>query len=524
MKVVPLTLILLLATFGAMSQPVITQQPTSQITIGGKNASFSVSVSGVEPITYQWRFNDTNNLPLGMITTVAGNGVIVNFNGDGGSATNAAFFNPTGLAMDARGNFFIADNYNHRIRKIDTNGIITTVAGNGTNSFYGDGGAATNAALNYPNSVAVDTNDNLFIADEYNHRIRKVDANGIITTVAGNGTQSFSGDGGKATDAPLSEPKDVGVDSNGNLFIADTGNGRIRRVDANGIITTITGVGSKCIAVDAGGNVFVAPYYGRNVYKVDTNGMISIIAGNGGNSSSGDGGAATNASLSYDVRSLAVDSRGNLFIADDGNGSRIRMVNTNGIITTVAGGGPWKALNIGSVATNASLNFPAGLVADANGNLIIADTYNLCIRKVTNSVMTTIAGGGSSFPGDGGAATNAGLWVPTGVAFDAGGNMLIADARHHCIRKVNTNGIITTIVGNGKNSFSGDGGAATNAGLSSPSRIMSDAGGNLFISDHSNNRVRKVDANGIITTIAGNGDPSYYGDGQVATHAALNNP
>src|SRR5208283_4909896 len=293
------------------------------------------------------------------------------------------------------------------IRKVDNNGIITTVAGGGHYGL-GDGGAATSGSLIGPSGVAVDASGNLFIADTWNNRIREVDPDGIITTVAGNGSYGYSGDGGQATSASLAGPSGVAVDASGNLFIADTYNNVIRKVDNNGIITTVAGGG----------------HYGL-----------------------GDGGAATSASL-VQPSGVAVDASGNLFIADTYN-NVIRKVDNNGIITTVAGGGHY-GLGDGGAATSASLVQPSGVAVDASGNLFIADTYNNVIRKVDNNgIITTVAGGGHYGLGDGGAATSASLVQPSGVAVDASGDLFIADTWNDRIREVDPDGIITTVAGNG---------------------------------------------------------------------------
>jgi len=284
-----------------------------------------------------------------LITTVAGGG---NSFGDGGTATEAQLRYPSGVAVDSSGNLYIADTGNHRIRKVDTDGVITTVAGTGSSGYSGDGGAATEAQLSSPSGVAVDSSGNLYIADSGNNRIRQVDTNGVITTVAGGG---FDGDGGAATSARLSYPSGVAVDSSGNLYIADKGKHRIRKVDTNGVISTVAGDGTtgysgdfgaaaeaqldnpSGVAVDSSGNLYIVDTRNNSIRKVDTNGVISTVAGDGTYGYSGDGGAATDAQL-YNPSAVAVDSSGNLYIADTNNG-RIRKVDTNGVISTVAGGG-----------------------------------------------------------------------------------------------------------------------------------------------------------------------------------------
>jgi len=278
---------------------------------------------------------------------------------------------------------------------------IYTMAGNGTQGFSGDGGPATGAQLNIPSGVAVDAAGSLYIADASNSRVRKV-SNGVISTVAGNGGPGFSGDNYPATSTELFAPSGVAVDSAGNLYIADTSNFRIREV-SNGVITT--------------------------------------VAGNGTQGFSGDNGPATSAQL-YDVCGVAIDSVGNLYIAD-GNGNRVRKV-SNGVITTVAGNGVAGFSGDNGPATSAQLAGPWGVAVDSAGNLYIADGNNNRIREVSNGVITTIAGSGvAGFSGDNGPATNARLAGPTGVAVDSAGSLYIADTNNDLIRKV-SNGVITT--------------------------------------------------------------------------------
>jgi sugar lactone lactonase YvrE len=333
----------------------------------------------------------------GIITTVAGGGAAGP--GDGGPATAASFSPPYGIAVDASGNFFIADFGEGRIRKVSAQGIITTVAGGGTVT-PGDGGPATAASLSGASGVVVDASGNLFIAEGGNNRVRKVSTSGIITTVAGNGTHGFSGDAGPATAAALFFPYGVAVDASGNLFIADQGAQRIRKVSASGIISTVAGGGNGAlgdggpatsatlqspwgVAVDASGNLYIADFLASRIRKVSASGIITTVAGNGAQSFSGDGGPATSASLNYPY-GVAVDASGNLFVADYLN-DRIRKVAASGIISTVAGNGVQGFSGDAESATAASLNHPIGVAVDASGDLFVADEGNQRIREVTQS-------------------------------------------------------------------------------------------------------------------------------------------
>jgi sugar lactone lactonase YvrE len=482
-----------------------------------------------------------------VITTVAGNG-IQGFTGDGGPATNAELASPRGIAVDAVGNLFIADSGNFRIRRVDaTTGTITTVAGNGTPASGGDGGLAIAAGMN-PYDVAIDSLGNLFIADAGTARVRRVDSTtGLITTVAGNGIQGFSGDGGPSTNAQMNELIGVALDAVGNLFIADLGNGRIRRVNAaTGVITTVVGGGTGGdgglatsaelyvsfggVAADSVGNLFIADAGGDSrVRRVDvTTGVITTVAGTGTPGFSGDGGPATNAQLSIplgDIGGVAVDQGANLFIVDSGN-ARIRRVDaTTGTISTYAGGGSG---GDGVLAVNAALNFPSGVAVDALANLFIAEFTGQRIRRVdaATGIITTAAGTGTpGFSGDGGPAVNAQLDFPVGGAVDTGGNLYIVDQGNTRVRRVDAKtGVITTVAGGGA-ALPGDGGPATGAQLSHPSGVAVDPAGNLFIADEAGERIRRVDAaTGIITTVAGDGLFGSSGDGGPAISAELSDP
>ena len=313
---------------------------------------------------------------------------------------------PYAAAVDGSGNIFIADTTNLRIRKVDTGGIITTVAGNGSLGYSGDGGPATEARLGYVYGIAVDSIGNIFVTDTTNSCIRKIDANGIITTVAGNGLWGYDGDNGPALQARLKIPRGVAVDSAGNIYIADTYNYRIRKVDANGIITTVAGDGTRGyggdggparqgslrwpmgIAVDHEGNIFIADYGNNRIRKVDRTGIITTVAGNGVEGYSGDGGPAIQANLGY-PDGVATDSIGNLYIAAGAN-DRVQKVDTSGVIMTLAGNGESGYSGDETPAASAKLNSPTGVAADSKGNIFIADSSNNRIRKVVPSSMSAL--------------------------------------------------------------------------------------------------------------------------------------
>ncbi len=414
---------------------------------------------------------------------------------------------PNGVAADAAGNFYFSGG--ECVFKVDRNGVLTRVAGNARLGYSGDGGPATSAQLAAPWGVAADASGNLYIADALNNRIRKVSTNGIITTVAGNGTAAYSGDGGPATQAALNSPLNVLVDASGNLFIADYSNNRIRKVSPKGIITTIAGGGSADpgdgglatsavianpigMAFDSSGNFYVANRQRMRVQKITPDGIITTVAGNGVAGSSGDGGQATNAEL-YLPTGIAVDSAGELFIADFGN-HLVRKVSASGVISTLA-----------------SVSAPAGVALDASGNLYIADQQTSRIQKVSANGANTIAAGNgiASFSGDGGPASAAQLNLPSSVAADAAGNVYISDFLNRSVRKVSPDGTINTVPG---------------LNLVYPGALAVDAAGNLYVADEGRSQVFKVSASGSVSTVAGTGTQGYSGDGGPATSAKLENP
>jgi sugar lactone lactonase YvrE len=414
-----------------------------------------------------------DNIASGILTVVAGNNNAGGYSGDGGAATAALFNYPEAFAFDASGDLFIADTGNNVIREVNRAGTINTVAGGGSLGNAGNGGLATNAAVNSPNDVAVDAAGDLFIADSGNNVIREVNgATGIITTVAGNGASGYSGDGGPATTAELGALSGMAVDAAGDLFIADLVDSVIREVHA-------------------------------------ATGIITTLAGNGTAGYSGDGGAATAAELNWPA-ALAVDSAGNLFIADSGNYAIRKVDGATGIISTVAGNGSTNGNSgDGGSAIHAGLSNPRGLAFDAAGDLFIAtdDYYQSLVREVSLAgIITTVAGngyGGSGYSGDGGPATAAQLNSATRLAFDAAGDLLIADSGNDVIRAVSPAGIITTVVGvasvGGYSGNGGDGGPATAAQLYLPSGVAVDASGDLFIADTGGERIREVTPSLLVT-------------------------
>ncbi len=332
-------------------------------------------------------------------------------------------------------------------------GVISTAIGNGTADFGGDGGPATSASLNLAWAVVVDNEGNIFVSDMQNHRIRKVDAEGTITTVAGNGIASFGGDGGPATSAQLNTPTGLALDNAGNLYIADSFNGRVRRVDLNGRITTVAGGGELSdeegilatdaylgtvygVAVDDAGSLYLTS--DQRVRKVDASGMITTIAGKMTSGYGGDGGPAVDATL-YAPNCLAVDDAGSVYICDAYN-YRVRKIDAGGTITTVAGNGTGGNTGDGGLATNAEIERPYGLALDAARNLYIADIDSNVIRKVDpDGTITTLAGTTAGYSGDGGSPLAAQLGMPVGLAIDSQSNLHIADPGNNVVRKITVN-------------------------------------------------------------------------------------
>ncbi len=542
----------------------------------------------------------------GTLSRFAGTGVS-GYSGDGGPALKATFNTTAGLAIDDEGNVYIADRENHVVRKVNKKGIITTIAGTGTPGFSGDGGPAAKAQLNLPSGLALDSKGNLYISDRSNNRIRIMDKKGIIKTYAGNGEDGYGGDAGPALKARIDRPFGIDIDDKDNLYIADRGNNRIRKVNKEGVITTVAGdggfffmgdngpayrasiAGPTDVAVDGKGNVYIADRNNNRVRMLDKLGMIRTIAGTGQQDYNGDSELARDTNF-YLPFAVEIDNEGNLLVIDRSHYRIRKIVPLKGTVTTVAGNGLKKFAGDGGPATGAVLNFPAGMVVDKEDNLIFSDKGHYRIRKIDPSgIIQTIAGNGTrGNVGDGGPAIDASLYgataltlnskeemfvvSPSGfvsiirridnkgiihhfletsdkkyfaalektpsraksmeseivgisqfsdIAFDQHDNLYISDRINHHIRKVDPQGNIFTIAGTGDSDYSGDGGPASKATFRDPQALTVDKEGNLYIGDSANNRIRKIDTKGIVSTVAGNGKHEDTGDGGPALEAGI---
>ena len=541
--------------------------------------------------------------PEGIITSYAGTGAS-GFAGDGGPALSAQLYSPTGLVIDSGDNLYVADSANDRIRKISPAGIITTIAGTGNSGFSGDGHLALNAQFNTPIGLALNSAGHLYIADQENHRIRKI-VDAIVTTVAGAGTLGYAGDGGQALLAQLNKPSSIAVADSGLFYIADTNNNRIRKVAVDGTISTLAGTGGlpstletggvaqaiiehspasqlktrpDDLALDQNGDLYVADAMANKIYRINTIGEASTYAGSTQLASGGDGHNVGSAQFNR-PHAINIDTHGNFYLIGRESG-RVRKVNTSNIISTLAGGGSSKYAGDGGAANQARLDKPYAIEIGANGDLYFSDVSNLNIRKIDISntittivsdqnfnfidgrgwplnisspqglavngfgdvvfsdrfthrlykrdaqgIVSIIAGSDNAgYGGDGSLATQAQLFSPRGIAVDQHNNYYIADEFNHRIRKIDSAGIITTIAGTGSPGYSGDNGLATQAQLDQPTGIAIDSSGSIYIADTMNNVIRKISNTGIISTIAGNGSLGFSGDYTLATSAQLRRP
>ena len=460
----------------------------------------------------------------GVVTTLAGSGVGTFADGTG---TAASFYNPNGVAVDSSGNVYVADWGNNRIRKITPAGVVTTFAGSGSYSFAD--GTGTAASFKLPFGVAVDSSGNVYVADSDNHRIRKITPAGVVTTLAGSGNATFAD--GTGTAASFYGPRGLAVDSSGNVYVAEYTNHRIRKITPAGAVTTLAGSGlgqfgngtgtaasfrfPSAVAVDSSGNVYVADTGNHRIRKITSAGVVTTLAGAGYAGS--EDGTGTAASF-YSPSGVAVDSFGNIYVADQSN-NRIRRIELAGAeVTTLAGSGTANFADGTGLA--ASFNNPQGVAVDSSNNVYIGDTTNNRICKITPAgVVTTLAGSGSNSFADGTGAA-ASFRSPIGVAVDSSGNVYVGDADNHRIRKITPAGVVTTFAGSGSSSFAD--GTGTAASFNNPRGIAVDSSGNFYVADNGNNRIRKITPAGVVTTLAGSG--SVGSSDGTGTAASFSNP
>lgn len=486
------------------------------VSLGAQTGSVQVSAGAdfLNPVTFSLTSTNTP-LPPGVsytIDTFAGSNPL----GDGGPAISAFFLQPSAMFQDPDGSLFIADTGNLRIRKVTSDGQVQT---------------AFSSGLSYPRAATRDAAGNLYIADF--NVVRKVDAKGISTIFAGTPGQSgFAGDGGPATKALLRSARALLFDNQGNLLIADDFEFRIRKVDAFGVITTFAGTGKGfsgdggdggdarqasmnqpiSLALDQSGNVLVAE--GQRIRIISPDNLIRTFAGGGmKNAADSEGAPAVQARLGF-PSGLAVDGSGQVYIADSA-GHLVRMVSPDGNIHTIAGTGIAGSNGDGGAASAAQFLSPSGVAIDGGGNVLVLDGDR--VRRITSDGAINAFAGQSRLAGDGGPASAGIFSNPAGIAVDSSGNIYIADSGNNAVRMVDPYGSLSTIAGNGVSGRTGDGGPASAATLNGPSAVAVDPAGNLYIADTFNSVIRIVTPDGTINTFAGNGRFGFGGDGQAAT-------
>ena len=465
------------------------------------------------------------------------------YSGDGGPKENAGFYHPEHLALGSKGDLYVCDNSNDRIRKIDMKtGIVTTVLGNGQRASNGDGFLATEASTLMPDALFIDVNENIYVGEKYGFRVRKVEAKtGVVTTIAGTGVPGMGAENVPATETECNSIE-VGMwaDPDGTVLYSDCG-GRVRRIDGKtGIVSTVFGgttihdgelatkaflCGPRGLSVGPCGDIYFADTWSQRIRAIDSKtGIIRTVAGNGTRAYGGDGGLATEAYLG-NPHHVSVDSQGRVVIADTRHG-HVRRVDKDGIIHNVAGASFQWDKGDGGPAICANLVHVISVIHDSRDNIFLGDAIGR-IRKIDSqtSIITTVAGIGlSGYNGDHGPATKAKIGSPADFAFDTRGNLYFADSSQHVVRKINNRGIIVTIAGTGEKGFSPDGTRATEAKLNEPSGVTVSRGGSVLIADTYNHLVRKIADDGTLQTVAGSESAGYDGDGSPANAASLNSP
>jgi streptogramin lyase len=465
----------------------------------------------------------------GVSTTLAGTGSAGSVDGTG---TNASFNKPFGAVADLFGNVYVSDTYNHRIRRITADGTVTTLAGS-TQGFAD--GSGTNAQFNLPETITIDPLGVLYVVEEGGHRVRKITPAGVVTTLAGTGTAGFTN--GAGLSATFSNLVGITVDRFQNAYVSETGNHSVRKIadvytlpDNNENVITFagssqgflnaTGIGSQFygpigIAVDSIGNIYIGDTYNHRIRKIDRFGVVTTLAGSGNATPFTD---ATGVSATfYNPQNVAVDSVGNIYVPDFGN-HRIRKITSAGVVTTLAGNG--NTIFANGAGTNATFFGPRGVAVDRLGNVYVADAGNNRIRKIDiGGIVTTLAGSGSAEFADG-IGSNASFNNPFGVTVDFEGNVYVVDGGNQRIRKITPTGIVTTLAGNASAAFNN--GSGVSASFNNPYGISVDSNGSVYIGDYTNNRIRKITSDGVVSTLAGNGTTTFA-DG-TGTNATFNQP
>jgi uncharacterized protein (TIGR03437 family) len=506
------------------------------------NSPYGVAVDGSGNVFIAETANNRVRLVYnGVIQTIVGINNAGGFSGDGGFPLNALLSTPWALVLDGKGNLYIDDAGNNRVRKVTPtsskdlaiayySGTITTVAG---------GGPSALNVLSTPRGVAIDAAGNLYIADTENSRVLKFTTSGWLV-FAGTGKAGFAGDDGAATAATLARPTGITSDGPGNVYISDHDNGRIRKIAPTGVITTVfpptatlaTSLAlnnPRGVALDGAGNMYIADSGNHVVRKVALGtGIAMTVAGTGVAGFNGDTGPATQLQLNFPVQART-DNQGNLYIVDDIQNTRdawVRKVSPDGIMTTFAGTGKDGFTGDGGPASVASLSQPEDIAFDLAGNSYIADVTNNRIRQITpDGIIHTIAGtGNAGETGDGGSALAAQLNTPRAVATDGLGNLYVGEYQGNRLRRISKDGTIQTLAGDGRLVSSGDGGPAISSSTQTPCGLAVDGTGSIYLAEWRGNRIRKIDAAGVITTIAGTDEANYGGDGGNAQNARLNTP
>lgn len=449
------------------------------------------------------------------VITVAGSGVAGSVDGTG---IAAQFNRPSGVAMDAVGNMYVADMSSNKIRKITSAGVVSTLAGSGAASYQE--GTGTAASFNTPNSVATDEAGNIYVADKNNHLIRKITPAGVVSTLAGGAGMPGNAEG-PGPSARFNFPAGVAITASGNILVADSGNHKIRTITPDGFVSTFAGNGTRGTAngpsifaqfngpvgvtADASGNVFVADAGNHKIRKI-SGGVVSTLAGGGAADASGFlDGTGTNARFNNPTGVVA-DGASNVYVADKFNNA-IRKINTTGVVTTVSGNGT--AGFVDGVISVARFNSPAGIAMDAAGNLFIADGANNRIREIGFIVLVgTLAGSGIQGVVDGPSNT-AQFYYPNGITIDAMGNTYVTDVYSE-LRKISPTGQVTTPAGSSQGGYAD--GTGIFAKFSFPEGLAADAAGNIYVADSWNNRIRKVTPAGVVTTFAGSGSVGTWGN------------